>query len=117
MLAQLKRDGIEVHARSAFLQGLLLMEPDSVPRHFESVRELLHRYHRTLAENGIAPLTAALAYCLSHEGLDVVLCGVNDRLQLTQILDATDWAGGLPDLEAFSVSDPNIIEPARWRLS
>jgi len=117
MLAELKHHGIEVHARSIFLQGLLLMEPDIIPTHFESVRVLLRRYHRILTEKEISPLTAALAYCLRNEALDVVLCGVNDHSQLLQILKAADWVGDLPDLESFSVTDPIIVDPSRWVLT
>ena len=38
MLARLKAAGVEIHARSVFLQGLLLMEPDELPEFFAPVR-------------------------------------------------------------------------------
>ena len=40
-LARLHGSGIEIHARSVFLQGLLLMEPASLPRFFAPIGETL----------------------------------------------------------------------------
>ncbi len=114
MLTALKDEGVEVHARSVFLQGLLLMDSGVIPSHFESVRALLRSYHRILMERDISPLTAALAHCLRNKALDVVLCGVNDRNQLRQILEAARWSGELPDMAPFSVEDETIVNPSHW---
>ncbi len=43
VLARLKAQGSEIHARSVFLQGLLLMPPSDLPEFFEPVRPALAR--------------------------------------------------------------------------
>ena len=63
-LSSLKKAGVEVHARSVFLQGLLLMQPDSLPAHFAGVRGLLRGYFAAIARQGLTPLQAALGFVL-----------------------------------------------------
>ena len=53
MLARLKAAGVEIHARSVFLQGLLLMEPDELPEFFAPVRQaVVGRFARNGASAG-----------------------------------------------------------------
>jgi len=52
-LARLKARGIEVHARSVFLQGLLLMDPASVPESLAPVKQPLACLHDELRTAGV----------------------------------------------------------------
>lgn len=45
-LDRLKDLQIEIHARSVFLQGLLLLNPDTLPVRFSSIQPLLKKYIR-----------------------------------------------------------------------
>ncbi len=60
-LAALKHKDVEVHGRSVFLQGMLLMDPDRLPAHFAVVKPLLVDYFRELDKLRIGPVQAALA--------------------------------------------------------
>jgi len=64
-LDRLKDDGVEVHTRSAFLQGLLLMERSKIPQKFSRWSNLWDRWHEKLQDSGASPLEACLAYPLS----------------------------------------------------
>jgi aryl-alcohol dehydrogenase-like predicted oxidoreductase len=114
-LARLKERGIEVHARSAFLQGLLLMEPDSLPPHFHGVRRHLRKFQREAKRRGLSPLQAAIGFLEGIPEIDVVIAGVNDHLQLEEICRA---ARPIPTevFAGFAVSDPAILNPSEWRV-
>ena len=56
MLARLKAAGVEIHARSVFLQGLLLMEPDELPEFFAPVRPIFVGLREKWQQRGLAPL-------------------------------------------------------------
>lgn len=113
-LKYLKSLGIEIHARSIFLQGLLLMEPEQLSAHFAKIIPLFRDYRLTLANYGISPLQAALGFVIGLEEVDVVLCGVNNATQLHEILALNPVLPPGFDFDKFALSDPEILNPAKW---
>ncbi len=83
----LKELGIEVHTRSAFLQGLFFVAPEALPDYFDPIKRMIGEI-RLKFENDNNLLAAALvSFCLANEFVDKVLIGVNNREQLAQMLD------------------------------
>ena len=76
-LAELHEEGVELHARSTFLQGLLLMETDDLPARLAKAKQPLHRYHEARRRLGLTPIEAALGFASSVPGVDVALVGAN----------------------------------------
>ena len=109
--ARLNKAGIEVHARSVFLQGLLLMpvRPDK----FRRWDALWEEWNCWLRQTGLTPLQACLRYALSCEGIDRFVVGVDSAGQLRQILSAI--AGPAPDAPQWRTPVPaELIDPSRW---
>ena len=113
-LAELKAGGVEVHARSAFLQGLLLMPPAALPAHFDGIRDHHARFHAFAATHGVSPLKAALAFCLRQADIDHVVVGCEKVGQIEEILTAAAVEAPLLLPQSFALTDVNIIEPSRW---
>jgi aryl-alcohol dehydrogenase-like predicted oxidoreductase len=109
-LREYKRNGIEVHVRSAFLQGALLMDPDHLPPHFDSVRARLRDWHAWREAQGLTAVQAALGPLLSLDCVDVVVVGVNSVAQLRELLAVKP----LPWTDRWAIDDVNILEPWRW---
>ena len=57
-LDRLAERNIEVHVRSVFLQGALLMSPDRLPPHLAGLRPCLEQISERAAVLGISPLQA-----------------------------------------------------------
>lgn len=114
-LARMAERGIEVHVRSAFLQGLLLTKPDQVPAYFGPVRDLLMGFRAGAIEAGLTPVEAALAFVKGLDGVDVVLVGVANLGQLEECLRAFARDAGF-DAAPFACDDPRFVNPARWQL-
>jgi aryl-alcohol dehydrogenase-like predicted oxidoreductase len=112
-LAKLKAAGVEIHARSAFLQGLLLMEPSALPSHFDSVRSHLTQYHGFLDKRGITPVQAALGFVAGLDEVDAVICGVNNHQQLEELCAATTRLQTM-DFHQFAIDDDSILNPSKW---
>ncbi len=114
-LRSLRERGIEIHARSVFLQGLLLMDPASVPEFFRPIRPQLDAFHEAAATARVSPLQAALSYVRSTGAVDSVLVGVNSVQELSGISEA--WLD-TPELhlpaEDFNISDQTFLNPANW---
>jgi aryl-alcohol dehydrogenase-like predicted oxidoreductase len=115
-LKRLKDLDIEIHSRSVFLQGLLLMDPITVPRYFSPIRRQLIRYHDLLHSNRIMPTEAALAFVRSVREIDVVVVGVNDSRQLQELCEIRYSAPSLQyfDFSSFSINDEAMVDPSRW---
>lgn len=116
-LKLLKRAGIEIHARSAFLQGLLLMKIGEVPNYFDSIRGVLERYQRVIRETGLGPIQAALGFVGAISEIDYVVCGVNNRQQLIEICAAAQTKIRYEDFADFAVMEEAIVNPALWQIN
>jgi aryl-alcohol dehydrogenase-like predicted oxidoreductase len=112
-LPRLKELGLEVHTRSTFLQGLLLMKTDEIPSKFASWDSLWLRWQQWLKDRDISSIQACLAFPLSFPEIDRVVVGVESVSQLEQILSS---AINFPELDLPDIqcSDVNLINPSRW---
>lgn len=116
-LEKLKCRGVEIHARSVFLQGLLLIEPDQVPPHFSPISDKLEYYVRFLEENKLTRLQATLAFAAKQRDVDVVLVGVTSAAELRDIFSALDAVSGIDlDMSALKVADERMVNPSLWKL-
>lgn len=112
-LQRLKAQGCEVHVRSVFLQGLLLMRRPAIPAKFEQWDGIWNAWHQWLQQSGEDAVSACLAYPLSFPQIDRVVVGSNDLEQLRQIADAAgcDVGHQFPNL---ACNEENLINPAKW---
>lgn len=111
-LARLHDSGIEVHTRSTFLQGLLLMESASRPARFNRWRSLWDTWDAWLEHCHITPLQSCLQYALSID-VDRVIIGVETPDQLKQILAISPSSRFALPPEIDSI-DVDLINPSRW---
>jgi aryl-alcohol dehydrogenase-like predicted oxidoreductase len=111
-LVKLKALGVEIHARSIFLQGLLFL--DTLPEKLRHAAPRLAAIKTAIADAGSTPLAAALGFVLSRPEIDVALAGVTAPTELDEILAATVLP--LPDLDwaALALDDETVLTPSRW---
>lgn len=112
-LRRLKDEGIEIHTRSAFLQGVLLMSQATRPAKFASWSELWSTWHEWLSCHSGSAVQACLAFPLSFSEIDRVVVGAESVSQLGQIISAVASAAPVdfPDLHCEA---ENLINPTRW---
>lgn len=114
-LARLYEAGIRVHARSIFMQGLLLMGQDR-PAWFERWRGILDRWLEWCGDSGTTPLHAALGFVIAQGEIERCVIGVDSPTQLDEVLVAAGTP--TPMLPAELVSDDrDLLDPSRWKLS
>lgn len=111
-LRRLKELGVEIHARSLFLQGLMFME--SVPDRLAHAAPMLAAVRARIERAGSAPLAAALGFVLSRPEVDAAVVGVTCARQLEEILTAVTMP--LPDADwaACALDDARILTPSLW---
>jgi aryl-alcohol dehydrogenase-like predicted oxidoreductase len=112
-LKKLNELEIEVHVRSVFLQGLLLMNIEERPPKFSTYPELWLEWDRWLAENNFSAVEGCLAFINSIEGLDGVLVGIESVEQLNEIIIASNLK--LKNMPSWPKNiDPKLINPSLW---
>jgi aryl-alcohol dehydrogenase-like predicted oxidoreductase len=112
-MQRLKDDGVELHIRSVFLQGLLLLAKVDTPDKFSPWGDLWQTWYRWLADHDVSAVQACLAFPLSFPEIDRVVVGADTEKQLAQIVSAynSQPISELPDLEC---EDESLINPANW---
>jgi len=112
-LQRLSTADLEIHTRSAFLQGLLLMPAAHRPAKFAPWAEHFDRWDRWHARAGNGALGAALAFVLAQPLVDRIILGVDSLTQFQQILlaskDTHRW-----DASGLASDDELLLTPSQW---
>lgn len=112
---QLHSDGVEIHVRSIFLQGLLLMEAASRPTNFDEWSHLWSSWENWLDNSNLSKLEGALQFVLSNPKITKIVVGVDSTVQLEEIIRATEsGVTAVPPPELYS-DCVRLINPANWR--
>jgi aryl-alcohol dehydrogenase-like predicted oxidoreductase len=113
-LTRMKDLGVEIHARSLFLQGLLFLPAERLPEKLKHIAPWLDAVRASIAAAGSTTLAAALGFALSRPEIDVGLVGVTGADELSEILVAANRP--LPDLDwsSLSLTDETVLTPSLW---
>jgi aryl-alcohol dehydrogenase-like predicted oxidoreductase len=112
-LTALERKGVEIHSRSAFLQGLLLMPAHARPSQFQKWQDLWTKWDNWLKEIGMTPVEACLSTTFSQAEINRVVVGFDSPDQLRQICNTSlDLSIKVPTQLQSAPED--LINPSRW---
>lgn len=119
-LERLAAAGVEVHVRSAFLQGVLLARPEDLRPGLAGLRPHIARLAAWAAEAGLSPLVACLAPLVQDPAVARVVVGCQNAAQLEAIIAAADAAAGVAEplvkslATDFAVQDDALVNPGKW---
>ena len=105
---------VEVHLRSVFLQGLLLLPQATAAARVPRAAQPLAAWTAWLSERGIDALHGALGVAKALPGVRYCVVGVDCRSQLEEI--AAAWQNTGPLVDAMSTDDLDVIDPRRWSI-
>jgi len=112
-LSKLHKDNVEVHVRSVFLQGLLLMKKEEIPSKFNRWSSVFDSWYKFLDDQHLSSLEACLKYTLSFFEISNVIVGLDNLTQLHEVVEASQ--GLIPLLpNDFQLNDADLINPASW---
>jgi len=111
-LKALKNRGIEVHARSVFLQGVLL-DFNSLSNYFLKWNGQFDAYQAIVKDSGLSLLEYSLNFVLNNKEIDKVLVGVNSKGQLKEIVQSVKSQS---NINAYTVNDVNLLNPSLWKV-
>jgi len=111
LLILLKNQGVEIHTRSAFLQGLFFMRPDDLNSFFDPVKPFLKELN-TVCPTSVEKVSFLLNFVLRQTFIDKVVIGTNSVDQLKDNLKAVSMQipytaipiGDIPE----KITSPNL---------
>lgn len=109
-LFRLRKKGIELHARSIFLQGLLLQREYPSFLH-KDLKKHWQIWNNWLNENNISPLGACISFINKIKHLDGVIIGIETLKQLNLILNLKVKK---LNFDKLAIKKKKIIYPQNW---
>lgn len=114
-LRRLNATGIEIHCRSIFLQGLLLMPIEDIPLHLGELRPMIGEFHHAAETAGVPTLAAALAFARGVAEIDRIVVGVTSPQELSAIAAAFNATTPVAiDFQPFAANHLRAIDPRYW---
>lgn len=113
-----KKAGVEIYARSTLLQGMVMMNPDMLPKKMSFAADYLRRFLNICSEYNIPPLQAAVGYVSASPYIDYMVFGADNKKQLAEYISI--WDLGMPeemvyDLKsAFETVEEKLVNPVFW---
>lgn len=115
----LRSMGIEVHARSIFLQGLFFLPPQEVNGFFEPVREKLNAIRDISRDHNIPVNALCLCFVLLQKAISKVIVGVDSRAQFGDNCRAKDHLAKVENmhglLRSLRSDNEKILLPYNWK--
>jgi len=119
-LPELKDSGVEVLARSVFLQGLVFKNPNELDVHFLKIREKISNLKILSMELDIPIAAICLNFAYLNKFVDKVVVGVDSIENFRDIINSSKYLSGvesiLNTLDSFKEEDERIIVPSNWNL-
>ena len=112
-MSKLYKAKVEIHARSVFLQGLLLMSKQERPYKFNRWSSLWKIWDEWLKDNKITALEATIQHAISVSEISKVIIGVDTKQQLEQIIIASKGVLQKTSSE-LNTNDIQLLNPTHW---
>ena len=115
-LATLADKGVEIHVRSAFLQGVLLARQEGIDRFFARVAQELAALDAAARARSVSRLALCLAFVARLPQVSQVVVGVNSLQQLQEIVAAAGRPVGITEADAGDCAwrDERLLNPSNW---
>ena len=114
-----KETGITIFTRSAFLQGLFMMEEKSVPKHLYDAIEYIKKFDDIRKKYGLSKAEALIKFVEYEKDIDYLVFGVEKKEQLIEDIDVynknidvKDFVGEIK--KKIDNVDKSIIFPSLW---
>ena len=112
-LSYLKKKKVEIHARSIFLQGLLLMRERKIPKFFLENSNIMKKWNLWLKKNKITNLEACLNFITNQKRIKKIVLGVDSLRQLNEILNFKKSKKKF-NFDVLKITVSRIMLPQKW---
>ena len=109
----LKKNKIEIHARSIFLQGLINLK--EWPKYFKKWENKIAYFNNEISKLNISPTKAAISYIKNIKDIDRIVLGISNPNQINEYLDTNIIDNNLKLIsDNCEIDDQNFYNPNNW---
>ncbi len=118
LLLEAKSRGKEIHARSVFLQGLLLKDPDSLTGNLKAMKPYLKILEKQSLDYGLTIKEASFNYIIHQDFVDKVVLGIEKVDQLRENLNLIDLSFPKKEFDQIQMADEDqyLLNPVNWKV-
>ena len=116
-MQQLVDMGVEIHTRSAFLQGLFFKDTNTLPQKLIPLRPYLEELHVYCKEKELSIEQLALGYVIANPCVKGNLIGVDNCKQLINNISVSKEQlkrGDLDFIKSISIKEKELLSPVNW---
>lgn len=109
--------GVEIHTRSAFLQGLFFKDTNTLPEELIPLKKYLDNLHDYCADRGLTVEQLALGYVIANSNVKGALIGVDNHEQLEANLKVASVKLSQEDIDYISnidIKEKTLLNPVNW---
>ena len=114
-MLELSRDNNEINVRSIFLQGLLLMPKEAIPKSLSESSKSINDLDLYSKKESVNRIDLCIAYAKSISWASKIVVGVESITQLKAILDSNYKLSSEWERNVSRVSEA-IADPRKWQL-
>ena len=108
-----KKQKVEIHVRSIFLQGILLKEKNQIPSYFSKWNKILSKWNKWCLENKLSKLQACVNFVFDNKIADKIIIGIKNIKEFEEIIKCIEKKSKKYPKNLFS-KDLGLIDPRRW---
>lgn len=117
-LEDLKKQNVEIHVRSVFLQGLFFHDLLSINEKLKPLTPYLKQLHEYCILHSLSIEQLALNYVVRNSNIDGVLIGVDNCRQLQSNIDVLNKGISQEDIDfvnSIYVKECELLNPINWK--
>ncbi|WP_085909921.1 aldo/keto reductase [Kiloniella majae] len=114
-IQRLKNMNVEVHLRSLYLQGLLLMHQDDLPDFFSSLKPAFSKLDHYCHVYNLSRVEICLAFGYHRPEVNGVIIGVSSESELDELIKSIPKIKTIDlDFSSLAQSCANVLNPSHW---
>jgi len=116
-IIKLKNLGVEIHARSVFLQGLYFKKTNNLPRKLLPLKPYLKKLKIICNENNISISQLALNFVKQNKNIDKIVIGSDSVIQLKENISVITYnlnPNIIEFVKKINVKEKELLNPVNW---
>ncbi len=119
IISSIKKNKIEIHARSIFLQGLLYAEKKKIYKYFKNIKKVFEKAINLAADENLSLAQLSLLWVYKKKDINKVVLGIDSLSQLKEnigLLQKRTNNKTTLEIDKINLHKNTIIQPNLWKI-
>ena len=112
----MKRNHIEIHARSIFFQGMAIQDINKIDSYFKNVLNKFKIFDQDCKSNNKNKIKKSLEFVYSNKYINKYVIGFNDLNQFKEVISIKLSKKNLNSFSKYAIDNKTITNPSKWKI-